>query len=197
MNTEIPTMFALALLSVGMWTFRVAVAARGLKLVCAAIAAAEAVVFALTFSHLVADLGSPARLVSYAAGVAAGTAVGLAVNDRTTRGHTELHLVAQGDRADLVGCFRHRGWPATSTIASGPNGPVTAMWLTVSDAELSDVTNLVQEWAPEAFWTLRRLHKVTLSSAESDRVESGRGDDAGEHVLLGEQSGLLSTGRVR
>ena len=32
MNPEIPMMFALALLSVGMWTLRVAVAARGLKL---------------------------------------------------------------------------------------------------------------------------------------------------------------------
>lgn len=171
MNAEIPMMFALALLSVGMWTFRVAVAARGLKLACAAIAAAEAVVFALTFSHLVTDLGSPARLLSYAAGVAAGTAVGLAVNDRTTRGYTELHLVADGDRADLVECFRYRGWPATSTIASGLNGPVTAMWLTVSDTDIREVTNLVHEWAPEAFWTLRRLHKVTLNPTRSDDGE--------------------------
>lgn len=163
MSPEVPAMFTLAMLSVGMWTLRVAVAARGLKLAGAGIAAAEAVVFVLTFSHLVNDLSSPARLLAYGAGVAAGTALGLAVNDRTTHGHKELHLVAGGDRRDLVECFRNSGWPATSTIASGPDGPVTAMWLTVPDAEVREITELVGLWAPSAFWTLRRMERVTLA----------------------------------
>jgi len=162
MDSEIPIMFGLALLSVSMWTFRVAVAARGLKLAGATVAAVEAVVFALTFSHLVTDLASPGRLLSYAAGVAIGTAVGLTVNDHTARGHTELHLVAHGDRADLVERFRAHGWPATSSIATGPDGPVTMMWLTVSDHELREVTARVRQWAPDSFWTLRRLQKAAL-----------------------------------
>jgi uncharacterized protein YebE (UPF0316 family) len=165
MSPEIPMMFALALLSVGMWTLRVAVAARGLKLAGAAIAATEAVVFALTFSRLVTDLGSPGRLLGYAAGVAAGTAVGLAINDRTARGHSELHLVAAGDRGDLVACLRARGWPATTAIADGPDGVVTAMWLTVPDRDLRDVSALITDWAPGAFWTVRRLQRVANSAA--------------------------------
>lgn len=173
MNPEIPMMFALALLSVGMWTLRVAVAARGLKLAGAAIAATEAVVFALTFSRLVTDLSSPGRLLGYAAGVAAGTAVGLAINDRTARGHSEFHLVAVGDRRDLIECLRLRGWPATSTIADGPEGVVTAMWLTVADADLRSVTELASDWAPGAFWTVRRLQRVANSSADDRRTVSG------------------------
>lgn len=174
MSTEVPMMFALALLSVGMWTLRVAVAARGLKLAGAAIAATEAVVFALTFSRLVTDLGSPARLLGYAAGVAAGTVVGLAINDRTARGHSEFHLVAAGDRNDLVACLRQRGWPATTTIADGPDGAVTAMWLTVPDSELREVSTLIADWAPGAFWTVRRLQRVA-NPMQRDHVPERRG----------------------
>ena len=159
------TMFGLALLSVSMWTFRIAIATRGLKWVCAVIAAAEAVVFVLIFSHLLTDLASPGKIASYAGGVAAGTALGLLVDDKTKRGHSELHLVAFGDRADLVERFRAQGWPATSTLAAGPDGPVTAMWLTVPDTELRAVTAEAEQWAPDAFWTLRRLDKATLSPA--------------------------------
>ena len=172
MDTEIATMFGLALLSVSMWTFRVAIAARGLKLASSAIAAVEAVVFALTFSHLVADLGSLGHVMGYATGVATGTAVGLVLNERTARGHTELHLVALGDRTDLVDQFHDLGWPATFSVACGPDGPVTMMWLTVSDSEVRNVSDLVRRWAPEAFWTLRRLHKATLSSPDPALCDS-------------------------
>lgn len=179
MDIEIATLFGLALLNVSLWTFRVAVAARGLKLVSSGMAAVEAVMFACTFSRLVSDLGSPGRILGYAAGVGTGTAVGLLLNDRTARGHTELHLVALGDRADLIERFRERGWPATSSVASGPEGPVTMMWLTVSDAEVRDMSDLVRQWAPQAFWTLRRLHKVTHSpsgfAATQKGTEAGRG----------------------
>jgi uncharacterized protein YebE (UPF0316 family) len=136
MDPEIPTMFGLALLSVSLWTFRVSITARGLKLASAVMAAVEAVIYVMTFSQLITDLGSPGRVIGYGAGVAVGTAVGLVLDDKTNRGHTELHLVAIGERTDLVDHFRDQGWPATSATAVGPDGPVTMMWLTVPDSSI-------------------------------------------------------------
>ncbi len=174
---EIATMFAMALLSVSLWTFRIAITARGLKLASAVMAAVEAVVYLMSFSRLVSDLGSPGRVLGYAAGVAVGTAVGLVLDAKTTQGHTELHLVARGDRADLVSQYRAKGWPATSSTAVGPEGFVTMMWLTVPDSEVGQVTDLAQQLAPEEFWTLRRLQDVTVGRPApdgSDSPSSGR-----------------------
>jgi len=176
MDPEIATMFGLALLSVSMWTFRVAITARGLKLASAAMAAVEAVIYVLSFSQLLADLSSPGRLMGYAAGVAVGTAVGLVLDDKTTRGHTELHLIARGDRADLVDRFRARGWPATSSTALGPDGPVTMMWLTVADSEVGQAADLARQQAPEEFLTLRRLSDVTVG--RPDRNTRGPSPEA-------------------
>ena len=156
-------MLSNVLASVGLWTLRVATTARGRKLAGAIIAAIEALVFALTFSHLVADLSAPDRLIGYGLGVAAGTALGLVVNDRLTPGYTELHLVASGHVPEIVDAFGARGWPVTWSTASGPTGPVTQVAVTVDDFAVSSLVADVNTIAPDAFWTLRSLRVVNAT----------------------------------
>ncbi len=196
MDLEIATMFGLALLSVSIWTLRIAITARGLKLASAVMAAVEAVVYVLAFSQLVTDLGSPTRILSYAAGVGVGTAVGLILDDKTARGHTELHLMALGDRTDLVDHFRDRGWPATSSAAVGPEGPVTMVWLTVADSEVRQVSDLTRQWAPEAFWTLRRLREVTASQPDRDQRSCSSPEAPGGHSRRWRPGGARPIWRV-
>ncbi len=76
---------ALSTGSVGLWTLRVALAARGRKAAAAAVAAVEAVVFALVFSSVAAGLGAPERLAGHAMGVAAGTILGIGLDERLGR----------------------------------------------------------------------------------------------------------------
>ena len=66
-------MALLAIASVGLWTLRVAVTARGRSGIAAVVAAVEAVVFAVAFTNVAANLDSPVRILGYAAGVAIGT----------------------------------------------------------------------------------------------------------------------------
>ena len=176
MSVEAPMMAALAIASVGLWTLRVATAARGRKLAGALIAAVEALVFALTFSHLVTDLSSPDRLVGYGLGVAIGTVLGLVVNDRLTPGYTELQLVASGHVPEIVEEFGARGWPVTWSTASGPSGAVTQVAVTVDDLAVSTLVADVVEVAPNAFWTLRSLRAVNATPLPEGfrQVHTGR-----------------------
>jgi uncharacterized protein YebE (UPF0316 family) len=163
MSRDALLMVGLAMASVGLWTLRVAIAARGMKLAGSIVAATEAVVFALTFSHLVSDLGSPDRLIGYAVGVAGGTALGLVANDRLTPGHSEVHVVVSGYASDVVDSLHARGWPATWASAEGPTGPVTQIWLTVDDLRSGAALSDLEELAPRAFWTVRRLKTAHAS----------------------------------
>ena len=92
---------AMALGSVGLWTLRVAFAARGRKVLGAGTAAVEAVVFAIAFSNLAANLDSPIRVLGYAIGVAGGTLLGLAV-DEWTRG--AARALAESNEACSAEC---------------------------------------------------------------------------------------------
>ena len=145
----------LAMASVGLWTLRVALAARGRRLVGAAVAAGEAVVFALVFSSLVSDLGSWDRLAGYAIGVAVGTVVGLMVNDRLNPGAAIVEVVVPGEGEGLRAAFYARGWPATAMPAAGFRGAVTVLFLVVRTRRVDEVLDLIQATAPDAFWTTR------------------------------------------
>ena len=73
---------SLAMASVGLWSLRVALAAKGRKAAGAVVAAAEAIVVALAFTHVASGLDAPERVAAYAVGVAVGTILGLAVDER-------------------------------------------------------------------------------------------------------------------
>jgi uncharacterized protein YebE (UPF0316 family) len=87
---------AVSTVSVALWTVRVALAARGRRLVASGIASLEALLFVVAFSRVMDAVSDPVRLLGYAAGVAAGTFVGLTLEmrveeRRTTAGRAEGH----------------------------------------------------------------------------------------------------------
>jgi uncharacterized protein YebE (UPF0316 family) len=168
MSWSAASMSLLALVSVGLWTLRVTIAARGQRMVAAAVAAVEAIVFALVFSNLVADLGSWDRVAGYGAGVAAGTIVGLAMNDRFNPGATIIEAVVAGDGAELRRSLHARGWPATSMPASGVSGAATVLFLAVPTKSAGEVLDVIRSVAPDAFWTTRpatSLHQPVTAPA--------------------------------
>lgn len=77
--------FALAVGSVGLWTLRVALTARGSRALGSAVAATEAVVFVVAFSHVTNSLDAPVQVAIYGIGVGAGTYLGLTIDRRIKR----------------------------------------------------------------------------------------------------------------
>lgn len=152
-------MAAMALASVGLWTLRVACAARGRKLVGAAVAAVEAVVFAVAFSSLAANLDAPVRVLGYAIGVAAGTLLGLLIDERGSRGTSEIQVVVGGDGPSAADTLAQLGWPATSFPANGPRGPVTVAFAAVDDGQVPHVVAVLHQTFPEASWSIQPLRR--------------------------------------
>lgn len=72
--------------SVGLWTLRVALAARGSRGLGSTIAVAEAMVFVVAFSHVTGSLDAPLQVLIYGTGVGTGTYVGVTV-DRRVQSH--------------------------------------------------------------------------------------------------------------
>jgi uncharacterized protein YebE (UPF0316 family) len=153
-------MAGLAIASVGLWTVRVSLAARGRKAAGAFVAAIEALVFVLAFTRLAADLDSPGRLVGYGVGVAVGTLVGLVLDERMSGGQSEIRVAANGYQPGLATALHERGWPATCLSADGPSGPVTLVFVAADDARMPSLTDDVRRIAPDAFWTVHRLGKT-------------------------------------
>jgi uncharacterized protein YebE (UPF0316 family) len=162
---------ALAMTSVGLWTLRVALTARGRKLLGAGVAAAEALVFVVAFTSLAANLDSPALLGGYAAGVALGTLVGLAANERLPAGASAVDIIVAGDQPRLVEHLRRLGWPATTFPGEGPSGAVTVIRIALDQRRVSDLTDTVRRLAPSAFWMVQDLGPVHGSALPAGFIQ--------------------------
>ena len=149
----------LAVLSVSLWTVRVALAARGRRVAGAAVAAVEATTFVVAFRQLAVDLAAPGRLFAYGVGVAGGTLLGLAIDSRVSRGQSEIRLFVSGT-GRVAQELHARGWPATANGATGPAGPVTVVVVVVEDACLPSVLDDIHDVAPEGFYSVHPLRRV-------------------------------------
>jgi uncharacterized protein YebE (UPF0316 family) len=165
----------LAVLSVGLWTLRVALTARGRKVAGSITAGVEALVFLLAFSSILADMHAIERIVAYAVGVAVGTLLGVFLDDRLSAGQSEVRIVTQGHDLTLVRDLHGLGWPVTWTRGQGPLGEVTVAFVAVDDARLPSFLKELRARAPEEFWTVERLRSARAARKHDGWVQVGRG----------------------
>jgi uncharacterized protein YebE (UPF0316 family) len=149
-----------AALTVGLWTFRVALAGRGRRLLSALVAGVEALLFVLVFTGLVANLGDPLKLAAYAVGVACGTLLGIVADERLTAGNSEVRMVVPGDGTAVVERLHRAGWPATWMAGMGPEGPATSAFVVVEDRRVPDLLTLLNELDLRPFVTVERLRQT-------------------------------------
>ena len=161
-------MAGLAMISVSLWTMRVALTARGRKVAGAVASGVEAVVFILAFSQVAEDLAAIHRLAGYALGVALGSLAGTYLDERLSAGQSELRVVTEGHDLAHVHVLHEEGWPVTWVNGRGPEGDVTVAFVAADDKRLPTLIAAVKRTAPQAFWTIERL-----KSAQSGRAHEG------------------------
>lgn len=150
-------MAGLAVVSVSLWTLRVALTARGRRFAGSVTAGLEALVFIVAFSRAAADLGAIERLLGYALGVALGTLLGVYLDERLSAGQSEVRVVREGRDLALVNELQADGWPVTWIYGQGPRGDVTVAFVAVDDKLLAPFLRILRTTSPDAFWTVERL----------------------------------------
>ena len=168
-------MTALAVASVGLWTLRVALTARGRKIAGSLTAAAEALVFLLAFSRVMANIDALSRVAAYAFGVGLGTLLGLLVDERLSTGQSVVRVVTVGDDLTLVSELHALGWPITWTRGSGPFGEVTSGFVVVDDVKIKALTSEIERRRPDAFWTIEGLRKARAHPLGQGWIQIGDG----------------------
>jgi uncharacterized protein YebE (UPF0316 family) len=159
-------MAGLALVSVSLWTLRVALTARGRKVAGSVTAGLEAIVFIVAFSRATADLGALERLAGYALGVAAGTFIGVYLDERLSTGQSEVRVVREGRDLALVRVLQAEGWPVTWVYGQGPRGDVTVAFVAVDDQLLASFLKTLKRTAPDSFWTVERLKSARAGRSD-------------------------------
>ena len=153
----------LAVTGVTLWTFRVAVTARGSRALGSLLAATEAMLFIVAFSKLMGSFDSPHLVISYGAGVAAGTMLGLALDARLNPQLARLDVF--DPTGDAIGAIARTGHAFTVSEGVGSQGQVSVASLVISEPRIQEVLDAVRAGGADAFWTVAPIRRASVGRA--------------------------------
>ena len=152
---------ALVVVQVGLWQYRLGLAARQRRRAAALLGSLDAVVYVCVLGQVLNDLGRPASVAGYAFGVGAGIYLGCVADARTDRSPLEYRVVTELGDDHLLAGLRARGWPVTASSGDGLGGDVSVLFVAVAAGDAAALEADLRALAAGAFWTSARLRSAT------------------------------------
>lgn len=142
---------ALVVTEVGLWQWRMVVAARGHRSGAMLLGTVGAVLQITAISQVVGNLADPFSVGAYALGVGIGVLLGLVAGDRLTPGTVRVTIMTAVP--DVAPGLWARGWRATVHAGHGEDGPVSVLVVVVDRRRQARLHRDVSHLDPEAFWS--------------------------------------------
>ena len=158
----------LVLTEVGLWQWRMVLAARNQRLGAVLLGGVGAVLQITAITQVVTSVGDPLSVGAYAAGVGLGVLVGLVAGEHLTPGTIGVTITTTAP--DVAARMWARGWPAIVHTGQNQNGPVTVLFVPVDQRNESRLRRDIARLAPGAGWSStelreRPVHPVPASAA--------------------------------
>lgn len=146
---------------VTMETVRIVFISKGIRVLAAAIAFFEIVIWLLAVEVVMRDLSNIVNFLAYAFGFAMGTYVGLVAEEKLSLGMVILRIVTSEGSRDAITAFLQSGnHGVTSLDARGSRGTVTMILSLVNRTELPAITKGIESINPRAFFSIEDIRYV-------------------------------------
>ncbi len=148
------TIFLLRVLNYAVGTVRLVAIARDRRVVAAALAFLEALIFAVVIANVVNDLENFVNLMAYCLGAAVGSYVGMILDSRTVTSYMSVNVISMMQGHTIAIRLRELGHGVTETIGRGQSGEVTVLTSVVDKKDVPSMLEIVHAIDPRAFVTL-------------------------------------------
>jgi len=152
--------FGLRIVDISLYTLRILMVSRGVKLLATVFAFFQSIVFVLAIRIVLTNLDQPFIVLGYAAGFATGLVVGMLLESRLAIGYTLLRIISQRRGAEICEHLRESGYAVTEVAGRGKDGTVTLLYCDVRRRDTGQVTQIVASLDPESFITAEALRSV-------------------------------------
>jgi uncharacterized protein YebE (UPF0316 family) len=155
----------LVLTEVGLWQWRMVIAARGSRSSAMVLGTLGALLQITAITQVVTNVDDPLSVGGYALGVGLGVLLGLIAGDRLTPGTIGVTIVTPD--AGVAKALWKRNWPVTAHGAIGADGPVTVLFVRINRRHEARLHRDVARLAPQAVWsTDLRANSSELAPAD-------------------------------
>ena len=131
----------------------------------------EALIWLLAIGQIISNIDNVFSYRAYASGFAVGTYVGMYMEEKLAIGRVVLRLITKEQVHEFLTYLRANDYRYSILDAQGKKGKVNVVFLVLKREKLNDLTTAINEYHPNAFYTIEGVKMVR----EHDMNDSPRG----------------------
>lgn len=152
---------AARVVDVSLDTIRVIMVAKGYRNLAPFIGFFQSLIWLITITRIMANLDNWFTYIGYASGFGLGTYVGMILEGKLALGFELVRVVTRRGAEDLIGGLREKNYPVTTMTGEGRDGEVGILYIIIRRKALRDVINTIQQYNPNAFYTIEDMRFVS------------------------------------
>lgn len=153
--------FLARLVDVTLGTMRIIFVSRGIKYLAPLVGFFEVIIWLLAIRIIMENLNNPICYIAYGGGFATGNYIGIFLERKMAIGRGILRIITRKDAAELIRALKDHGFGVTSIAAEGNEGDVSIIFMVIRRMDFKQITELVQKYNPQAFYTLEDVRYVS------------------------------------
>lgn len=142
-------------------TIRVIMVAKGYRNLAPFIGFFQSLIWLITITRIMANLGNWFTYLGYAMGFGLGTYVGMILEGRLALGYELIRVITKKGADDLIDGMREKGYAVTTVPGMGRDGEVGVLYIIIKRKVLREVVGIIQKFNPKAFYTIEDMRFVS------------------------------------
>lgn len=149
------------IVDVSLDTIRVIMVAKGYRNLAPFVGFFQSLIWLITITRIMANLDNWFTYIGYATGFGLGTYVGMILEGKLALGYELVRVITKRDAHDLIGGLREKGYLVTTVPGMGRDGEVGVLYIIIKRRVLREVVGVIQEYNPNAFYTIEDMRFVS------------------------------------
>lgn len=142
-------------------TLRIIYLSKGYKSLVPILGFFEVLIWLLAVTRIFSDLDNWVAYLAYPLGFALGNFIGMKLEERLAVGVELIRIITRKDASELIEALRCKGFSVTAIKAEGSQGNVGVLYSIINRKNLEDYVNTIQEFNPNAFYTIEDVRAVS------------------------------------
>lgn len=158
----VPILIMMArVIDVSLDTIRVIMVAKGFRKLAPFVGFFQVLIWIITLSRIMANLGIWTTYIGYAGGFAIGTYVGMKIEEKLALGYELIRIITRADATKLIKELIGKGYRITYVDGTGKDGRVGILFIVQKRKAIKEIIELIKQFNPNAFYSIEDVRSIS------------------------------------
>lgn len=158
--------FFARIIDVSIGTLRIMFVSKGLRVRATMLGFIEVFIWIIIVAQIFQNLDNWLNYIAYAGGFATGTYIGMFIEEKMKIGVQIFRIIVNQDSDKLANRLKDAGFRVTSVDGDGAFGPVKILFTIAQRKRLDELSKIVNEISPNAFYSVEDVKQVSQMEDE-------------------------------